>query len=217
MLDLVGDKALRMIRARRRATVFRQAGVAFVHVPRTAGTSIAYQLYGRFIGHFSVADLTSVSSARVLALPRFSVVRNPWDRLVSAWSFARAGSGDGGAIKVRIHCPEQYADPAFADFDRFVLEWLPAQNRADIDSVFQDQSAYVLDRNGVAAFDHVGRFDDLHETEAWVSEVIGRPVRFGRGNASRHADYRTYYRPETIDAVAAYYRRDIDLFDFSFE
>ncbi|MBT0668336.1 sulfotransferase family 2 domain-containing protein [Novosphingobium profundi] len=217
MLDLVGDKALRRIRARRRSAVFEQAGIVFVHVPKAAGTSIADQLYGRFIGHFSISDVIAGCPARVLALPRFTVVRNPWDRLVSAWSFARAGSGSGGNVKVGMHRPGQYTSPDFVDFDRFVLEWLPAQDWTAIDGVFEEQAAYVLDDKGQLALDHVGDLGRMNATEAWVSEAIGKEVRFGKGNSSSHADYRSYYRPETIDAVASHYRRDIALFDFTFE
>ena len=93
MVDLVSESWLQRLRAWRRRNDFRKAGVVLIHVPRTAGTSLALELYGRFVGHFSLADLCAVSAPDVLALPRFAIVRNPWDRLVSAWAFAKAGGG----------------------------------------------------------------------------------------------------------------------------
>lgn len=216
-LDIVGDQALRKLRARRRGSAFRDAGIVFIHVPKAAGTSIANQIYGRFIGHFGIADVIAANQATVLGLPRFSVIRNPWDRLVSAWSFARDGSGSGGAIKVGMHRPDRYAGPDFQDFERFVLDWLPGQPFHALDGVFQDQSSYLLDARGQLAVDHIGRLERLPETEQWVSDKLGREVRFARGNTSRHEDYRSYYTPQTIDAVAAFYARDIALFGCEFD
>jgi hypothetical protein len=36
-------------------------------------------------------------------------------------------------------------------------------------------------------------------------------------NASRHADYRSYYDPGLVDGVAALYARDLELFGYTFE
>ena len=47
---------------------------------------------------------------------------------------------------------------------------------------------------------------------------IGIPARrLDRVNASQHGDYRRYYDPALVAAVAARYRRDLDLFGYDFE
>ncbi|MFC3175051.1 sulfotransferase family 2 domain-containing protein [Novosphingobium bradum] len=204
------------VRARLRAGAFRDAGVAFIHVPRTAGTSISSAVYGRFIGHFGLADLKAVGPRDVLTLPRFSVVRNPWDRLVSAWSFARAGGGDSEVGTIRIHRPAQYAVPQFATFARFVEEWLDQREPGRIDGVFRPQHGYLLDAGGAMDFTHVGRLENIGQTEAWLSATLGRPIAFQPQNEAPRTDYRAYYTPRLRDIVARIYARDIELLGYDF-
>jgi hypothetical protein len=210
------EVVLQRLRARRRADLFRATGVVFIHVPRTAGTSVTSALYGRFIGHFGLADLMAVSSADVLALPRFTIVRNPWERLVSAWSFARAGGGMGEHGAVQVQHPEQYAIAAFTSFESFVEDWLAARRPDELDGIFRPQHAYLLDGEERAEFTHMGRLEDIATTENWVSEVMGRNVCFTRQNASLHQSYRDYYTPRLRDRVAAIYARDIALLGYDF-
>jgi hypothetical protein len=216
LVSVAPEALLRHLRARRRSTLFREAGVAFVHVPRTAGTSAASAIYGRFIGHFGLADLLAAAPADVLALPRFTLVRNPWDRLVSAWSFARAGGGRSEFGMIRMHRPELYAGPEFASFAGFVETWLAARHIEQLDGVFRPQHGYLLDTAGSMDFSHVGRIEALGETEAWLSDTLGRRITLGAQNASERTPYRDYYTPALRDRVAAIYARDIALLGYDF-
>lgn len=216
LIALAPDAVSRQIRVRRRTRVFRKAGVVFVHVPRTAGTSITSALYGRFIGHFGLADLLAAAPADVQALPRFTVVRNPWDRLVSAWSFARAGASASDHGPIRVHRASQYAAPAFASFERFVEEWLVPRAGERIDGIFRPQHSYLLAAGGTMSFDHHGRFENLAETEAWLTEVRGSPVSLGLQNTSQRSEYRGYYTPRLRDIAAQIYARDIELLNYDF-
>lgn len=216
--ETVPEPWLQRIRAYRRGRQFGAAGVAMVHVPRSAGTSLGRLIYSAFIGHFTVQDLLAVSSPRILALPRFTVVRNPWSRAVSAWSFARAGGGQElvGERRVRIAHPERYHGAAFASFDGFVNEWLANQAIERLDGVFRQQADYVLDHKGVLAFDHVGRFESLAETIAWLSDQLGQRLEPPHANRSDAGDYRVHYTPQLRDTVAAIYARDNALLGYDF-
>ena len=70
---------------------FRKAGLVYVHVPRTGGTSISEAIFDSWIDHFTIREQLATLPADVLAMPRFTVVRNPWERALSSWSFARLG------------------------------------------------------------------------------------------------------------------------------
>jgi hypothetical protein len=216
LFHIVPEPPLQRLRAYRRSNVFRRTGVVFIHVPKAAGTSIAETVFGRFVGHFGVVDVLAACPPDVQALPRFSVVRNPWDRVVSAWTFARAGSGLGGSTTVRIHAARQYRVPAFERFDTFVSEWLAVRDVERLDGVFRPQSAYVTDATGELRLDHLGRLEQLAETEAWLSSVLGRKIEFGRANTSSHEHYRSYYTSETRRKVGEIYARDIALFGYEF-
>ncbi len=197
-----------------------------IHVPRTAGTSLTSAIYGHFLGHFSITSLLAVAPIAVLALPRFAIVRNPWDRLVSAWSFARQGYGNGEATDtgpspssrdlVRIRHPELYRGPDFATFDSFVLEWFAHRDVRRLDGVFKPQTDYVLAADGSMPFNHLGRIEKLDETIGWLSSQLGRTIALPRFNSSDRDEYRQYYTAQTRDLVARIYARDIAAFGYTF-
>ena len=218
-IDLLPDPLLQQIRAYRRTPQYRAAGIVMIHVPRTAGTSLGRALYHAFLGHFTIQDLQRVAPQDVLALPRFTVVRNPWSRAVSAWSFAKAGGGEAneGVRPVFIARPEQYQIPAFECFERFVHEWLASQDLARLDGIFRQQCDYVLDKDGALPFDHVGRLEHLDETLAWLSQRLGRDLDALHHNRSRDGlDYRKFYTPALRDAIAQIYARDIEVLGYDF-
>jgi hypothetical protein len=201
------------LRAYRAHHDFRRAGVAFVHVPRAAGLSVSRTLYNRDIFHFSARQMRRVLPADVLNLPRFAIVRNPWDRTVSAYHFATQGGVLGGA---QMAYPERYRGNDFATFETFVTRYLARHTLASIDGVFRPQSTYLLLNDGTVPFDHVGRFERIGETEEWLSATLGRPIRFPKINGTDRDDYRGYFTDETREIVADRYRADIDAFGYTF-
>lgn len=188
----------------------------FIHVPKAAGTSINQALYGRFMGHARASDIEKWGSVRLRALPRFSVVRNPWDRLVSAYRFAKRGRGIGKAV-AGMRDPEQYRVPEFDTFERFVHEWLVPRDIARIDPVFQPQSLFVCDRGKELIVDHVGRLEDLRPTYAFIDDKLGEQVGFDRQNRSgAEIDYRSFYTPGLVALVGQIYQEDIARFGYDF-
>ena len=65
-----------------------------------------------------------------------------------------------------------------------------------------------------SVMDFVGRFESLEEDWAKVSEIIGIKDRLPHYRKYPHLDYRAYYTPETWDAVARYYAKDIEAFEY---
>jgi hypothetical protein len=196
-------------RVRKRAAEMMQVGIVFIHVPRAAGSSIAHLLYGRFIGHFPVTALQAQRERELLALPRLAVTRNPWDRLASAYRFAIAGGGQGPlAARVAPHVGQVVAKTG--SFERFVKEWLRDKDIGSIDGLFRPQTYYLCDEAGELSFDHLGRIEDMQETELWLSNWLGREVHVPRANAAPDHVALTRYDSEMIDIVANAYASDIE-------
>lgn len=185
----------------------------FIHVPKAAGTSVNLALYGRHMGHISAAEFARWAPEDVKCLPRFAVVRNPWDRLLSAYRFVRRGRGEGGAYQGAAYKPEQYRISECETFERFVLEWLSVRQIDDLAPVFRPQWRYVCDRDGRLLVDDLGRFERLDE---FFAEVAPQ-VRLTRANtAGPKVDYRDFYTPEMIDLVGRIYAEDVRRFGYTF-
>lgn len=184
-----------LILARRRLPLWRNAGVIFIHIPKNAGSSVNDALYGRFMGHVPASLVRYASASDFANLPSFALLRNPLERCLSAYYFARAGRGEGKGVIAAIANPERYQIDEFTTFDRFVNEWLAKQDLARIDPVFRTQSSYVCDRNGQPMVTHLGTLGEIAKTEAWLRKTLGQEVQFGHTNHNNRTS-----RPQQVSA-----------------
>lgn len=208
--DVFGGTVLdRALRVRRRSPSWLRAGVVFIHVPKAAGTSVSEAVYGRFLGHIRAADVERWSSPAVRKLPRVAVIRNPWDRLVSAYRFVKRGSGVGGLSAGGVWRPEQYQTDAFDSFERFVREWLCTRDIRKLDYVFQPQSLFVCDEHENIIVRHLCRFENLAEAHRVLEIFVPDLPPLGRSNRSgTRVDYRKFYTPELAKLVGRIYEDD---------
>ena len=208
----------RRVLVARRAPLWIEAGIVFIHVPKAAGTAINEALYGRFMGHVRASDIERWGSPALRALPRFAIVRNPWDRLVSAYRFVKRGGGIGGPHAGRVRRAGQYRVPQFDTFERFVREWLTGRDLAKLDPVFHPQSLYVCGANSDLLVDHLGHYEDLEATYAYLRERLPSLPQFAHSNRSGEAvDYRTFYTPQLAEIAASIYADDVRTFSYSFD
>jgi len=189
--------------------------VLFIHVPKTAGISIQQTLFGcRYFGHEMYRQYELALDREQLApLFKFTFVRNPWDRLVSAWTYLREGGynqadKDWFAARAR----------SFPDFESFVLGWLA---RTDVDGAyfhFRPQVRYLENGHGRLEMNFVGRFERLAEDFAHVAQIFGcsAPLQNHNRTQSRTPVYRDYYTARSARAVAQVYREDIRAFGYDF-
>lgn len=206
----------RALNLRRRYYYWAKANCVFIHVPKAAGTSVNHALYGRTLGHYSALEIEKTFPGLFDRAFTFTLVRNPWDRALSAYQFARQGQTDS----MGVQNPGQYQIPVFDSFERFVNEWLPAQDLLKTDFIFQPQSHFACDANGEIMVDFVGKVESLNKDMQVVSERLGRNISVGKSNSTRLAgmDYRSAFTSnEMIDAISMLYRDDVDKFDYHFE
>jgi len=166
----------------RRWRHYRRAGAVFIHVPKAAGSSIATALYGRRLGHHPARELMQEDPASWARLEKFSVLREPVARFLSAYAYALAGGTREGAIRWRA----EYDDPALRDVNAFVLDYLARGELLDKDVMFWPQSHFVRDAGGGAVPDLALFSTDDPEPIAACLASLGRaaPARVNRGQAA---------------------------------
>jgi hypothetical protein len=130
---------------------------------------------------------------------KFSFVRNPWDRVVSAF-FQKPPS------LLENLTFESFLHQALTDKRDSLLSLLPSQTEN-------------LKLHGKIHMDYVGRFETLYRDWKTACMLSGVPhTRLPRLKKSVRFSHRFYYRtPEMIAIVAKHFEEEIDTFEFAFE
>lgn len=189
----------------------------FVQVPKTAGVAVAESLFGnRGAGHRTYQELRDVfeRAYRVRDFDlffTFAFVRNPWDRLHSAYQFLMAGGmlpEDEEFARQTLHC--------FDDFNEFVKGWVtPAHVASWLH--FRTQSEFLVDVHGDVGVSFVGRYERIGEDYEHVRRTLGFGAPLCVRNATRgRTSYRDAYNAESRQIVAEVYEEDIRRFGYEF-
>ena len=165
----------------------------FIHIPRTAGTSLrkALDIKKPRLRKYWTGIITLGHKSN-LRLPddafTFSFCRNPYDRAVSMWAFNN---------KVRN------LDISFTEFCRELDNWTWGHR------IRLPQATWV---DGI---DFVGYFENLEEDFGILCDKLGierRPLP--HENATEHGPWQEYYTEETQRIVLSYYAVDFGRFGY---
>lgn len=185
----------------------------FVHVPKCAGVSVCNALFGNLAGgHTTLEEYFHIfEPSRILSYYKFSIVRNPWDRIVSAFHFLKAG---GLSEADRRWAEENIGD--YDDFGDFVRGWVNEENIWKRHH-FIPQHHYIVDRKYKVKLDFVGRFERLENDFKVIANAIGCDSTIGQKiNTSARRDYRSYYDESTVKIVENVYAEDIKLLGYRY-
>ena len=187
----------------------------FLHIPKTGGVSVSRALYGNLAAsHKTIEQYQLAFSARDFnRYFKFCFVRNPWDRLYSAYRFLRKGGIDA--------TDREWAAKnltSFSDFEQFVTVWLSREN-AQSSIHFRPQHEFMLGRfSNRVHVDFIGRFENLATHFAYVARRIGVNANLPHlHRTSSGASYRDVYTNRMARRVGDVYREDIRRLDYAFQ
>jgi hypothetical protein len=186
----------------------------FVHIPKNAGTAII-----RALGmpadskHRPWTDYKTVWPWRWYFTFKFAVVRNPWDRVVSNYLYARMQkshhhSPDGSTAYGMHPDYEALRDASFEECVEMIptlkhLGWLP-------------QSHWVCNPRGKLMMDYLCRYERLAEDFQHVCRKlwIKRELPVVNTSEGREKPWQDFYTEKTAAAVRKYYADDIERFGY---
>lgn len=199
----------------------------FVHIPKTGGNSVieAYGHVGMKVwGHnwyqhgymtfprsYRYRILRHIPSPiRKLFVVSFCVVRNPWDRVLSAYTFL----AEGGYGPMDQQDFEKYATP-YGNFNDFVVNGL--KHASESQTHFLPQTYWLATSSGKIAVDKVLRLDSINDDLDSFFSSYNIPVQpLGHKNRSSRPKYRAVYTEEAAKVVGEVYADEIALFGFQF-
>ena len=177
----------------------------FIHIPKTGGTSIAKAL-DITRNHKLGKELKKEYNSYWNDYTTFSVVRNPWDRMVSLYFYYKKNNEI-----INLHIKNDIP----STFSNFIHEFNEKRRRW-YTTFYQHQANWVYDDEENLLVDYVCRFENLNKDVGEIFNKIGINKTLSHERKSVHEHYKTYYNEETIEIVRNLFEKDIILFDYEY-
>jgi len=184
--------------------------LVFIHIPKNAGTSIIEQLGMSPHGHYSISNHPNFKEAD----HSFCIVRNPLDRLVSCYEYARMRESKWHSFEGRTPYgphPDYHLlhDKTFKECLKLLGEgklqhqgWLP-------------QWIWISDEQRNIKVQHILKMENLQEGLDGMFEKLDIPkIKIEKTNQSDRKDWKSYYDDESLLLASHYYGADIKTFDY---
>ncbi len=177
----------------------------FIHINKTGGSSIEKAL-GIGLDHSTALEKYRQLGERAWRRKfTFTVVRNPWDKVVSHYHYRvrtnQTGLGDSpipfGDWLRRCYIDR---DPRYYDQPR----------------MFMPQRQWLVDEHDELLVEFIGRFENLQEDFRTIATRLGARAQLGHAKPSSRGDYRDYYDAEGEALVREQFAEDLALFGYEF-
>ncbi len=213
--------------------ISRGRGYIFAHIPKTGGTALALalesramkddiligdtpkalrrrrrlrdvQTSGRLWKHSTLADVEGLlTRAEMATLHVVTLVRNPWDRMVSYYHWLQDQRFDHPAVALAQRL----------DFSAFVNH---PQTLAALRA--NPYARYVTDGAGICHGNTFARLEHWRDDLAGFADLLGFAIDMPRANAStRRRDYRGYYNAADAALIAKHCAADITRSGYQFD
>jgi hypothetical protein len=197
----------------------------FVHVPKTGGTSIENVIWpnarteedlwmgfvSKYGNKYQTGGLQHLLASQIRQEVgrevfgdyfKFAVVRNPWDRAVSQYSYTR--------IRTDLH--ELIGMTEETSFSEY-LTLIEGHEHVQ----WQTQFDFLHDSDGVILVDFVARFERLEQDARTIFSRLNIDDRtLPHSNASNRRPYHEYFDASSKRRVERLYGQDIEAFGYEF-
>lgn len=183
----------------------------FIHIPKAGGVSVSKALFGaRSGGHSSITRYKKIFGIQTFYnYYKFSFVRNPYTRLLSAFNYFKRG----GYVEKDREISAKYFEP-FETLDDFVKTWLDKSNVWKITHLVP-QTHFITNRKGELEIDFLGRYENLSNDFKVVANHLRIRSELGHHNRSRETDsWIDCYTPQSLEAVNELYKKDFELLNY---
>lgn len=186
----------------------------FIHIPKAAGQSVSLALFNdKHPGHYPIKKFEWEDRERKENYFKFTVVRNPWDRLYSAFNYLTKHTPYKADQEFAKNYLSEYK--SFEDFVLYGLDKPIISNWVH----FRPQSYFLLDLKEELDINYIARFENLEEDFQHIARELGRDMaELKKVNSSGRElkSYQKQYTNTTMQIVAKHYELDINLLGYEF-
>ena len=216
--------------------ISRKNKFLFVHIPKTAGNSITKALQefsdiqltaapspsgisngdnfwvtDKFFGsikHWSLAQFENALKDDIESYISFSCVRNPWDRLVSAYFFFKQAGVELDSRAKKLGVPSDVFNPE--EF-RLMIE----SDSMDIRKILRPQVEFLASNRSTKV--QLIRYENLDNDFNSVIKTIGLPeIKLPLLNKSKRSEHKAVLDKNSSDLVRDNYHSDITSFNYDY-
>lgn len=178
------------------ATFVAQPNLIFIHIPKNGGTSISkyLRLHANGIKGSIVHSNTShieLEFKEAVNFPICAVIRNPWDRLVSAYHFLKVKQNVSLTFEQWLYKTPSKGNNWFTHFTN-QSQWIPKDP------------------------DYLLRFENLKFDFEKIKKYLNCNVDLPITNSSNRTHYRNYYNAQTINYVGDIFYKDIKRWNYDY-
>lgn len=194
------------------AFLFPEAKCVLIHIPKNAGASIRR---GFFNGKYEGPVQGSIPEEWMQYF-RFTFVRNPYDRLISAWKMFTQGMEESvwkypedGNPNLTL---EQFLEIAM---DESIPFDLPKRDKFKV-KLRHHAIPQTHPFNCVDHANFIGRFESIERDFKEICDQLNLTGKLPHWNKTSRTDYRQYFNAATKQLASEYYAEDLSRFGYEF-
>lgn len=179
----------------------------FIHIPKTAGTSITKIIGEPFQKHNTAkVVIETIGREQWEKAFKFTVVRNPFDK-VHSWYKFRIMHNQSNMKKKPISFKDWVACTYGESKDPYY--YYRALN-------FEPQVEWLKNEKGEIEMDQIVRFENLATEFNEVAEIVGIDSQLPHINKTAKTNYRDFYDDETRLIIEKAHQEDLETFGYKF-
>ena len=202
----------------------------FIHIPKCGGTSIENVIWphpedlteanlwmgftSKYRNKYQTGGLQHLLASQVRSevgldifnsFYKFTVVRNPWDRIVSQFAYMQTRPDLMDFIG--MHPETEFKTYLGLIQKKQHVQWMP-------------QTDFILDQDGTLLVDKIGHLESIEKDFSEIFDILGacrERDKIFHANRSQRKSIDHYYDQESIEIVSEIYSRDINYLKYSFD
>lgn len=180
--------------------------IIFIHVPRTGGTSLSNAIFGKDLGHNYLIDFYRNNTDKAKKYYKFAFVRNPYDRLVSAYSQMQKND-------INPIIKKKWDNLNIRSFEDLIQCISNKNSSLQLKKIIHFRSQIEMLSADSLKMDLILRFEEYNNSISKLEKIIG-PIKIQKLNSSKRKEFSSYYDSFSADIVYNFYEEDFLNFNY---